>query len=189
MKILTCSLTLLLLAVTGSAQTICPGEGPRISVYFDEAGTIRYKDSPGAGQLDQVWIYGEGFGGACFLVASVGYSVDYGANLRWISDDVTATWVVGESPTGIEIGFFPDLRDGAKFLIQRAVVEWTADCAVQNVDGPTVLPLPGEQCVAATCPVFPPDFVFANGARSQTCQLVELDIKPGSCPNAFSADA
>jgi hypothetical protein len=182
MKILTCSLLLLLLTTTVDAQQ----DGGQVVVYFDEAGTVRYKDSPGAGVIEEVWIYGENFG--CTFVSGVQYSVDYGPNLQWITDLGLPPAYIGYSPVekgGIAMGFGLLPRPGSKFLIHSALVMWTADCTVDNVDGPVVLPHPTWGPVMYTC--YPSGVYYADGARSQTCQYIGLDIKPGSCPNPFNA--
>jgi hypothetical protein len=180
------TLVLVLLVTTASAQQTCPPEGPQVAVYFDEAGTVRYKDSPGPGVVDEVWIYGEGI--PCAAVNGIQYAVDYGASLQWIEDVVTASVVMGESPTGIAMAFGAEPRPGSKFLIQSARVMWTDDCTVENVTGPTVLPHPDlEPLPAYSC--IPSGFGFADGVRSQTCQNVQLDIKPGSCSNPFNIHA
>ena len=184
MRIVTCLLTLALLATAANAQEICPAEGPQIVVYFDEAGTMRAKDSPGAGVMDDVWLYGEGF--SAELLSGAQYSVDYGASLQWMADMDLPGATIGSSPTGIALSFAAPLP-GAKFLIHRARVMWTADCTDQNADGPVVLPHPNLGPVAAT--IFPSqELTTADGARSQTCQFVEMDIKAqgGACPAPIS---
>jgi hypothetical protein len=187
----TCSLVLLtlfcsgLLATAGIAQQTCPPEGPQVVVYFDAAGTVRFKDSPGAGVIEEVWIYGEGFPPSPFL-SGIQYMIDYGPNLQWLADLGTAPVTLGRTPIGIMMGFGIPLV-GPKFLLHRARVMWR-DCTDENADGPVVLPHPAFPADRVVWWSFP-DFEerLADGARSQTCQHVELDIKPGSCPNPFNA--
>lgn len=155
-----------------------------IVVYFDAAGTQRYMDSPGIGMISEVWVYGEGFSTA--FVSGIQYAVDYGPSLTFLGDAGTPAATLGTSATGIAVGFGGNPRPGDKFLIHRAFVSWNVDCAASiNVDGPTVVghPLLGPPQITRF-----PDFALlpANGLRSQTCQLVELDIRPGDCPNPFN---
>jgi hypothetical protein len=88
----------------------------------------------------------------------------------------------------LSLGFGLNPQYGEKFLFHEALCLWTNDCSAgQNVDGPIVRE---HQLFSDPCPViarFPDQAVFdAFGARSQTCQLVELDIHPGSCPNPYN---
>lgn len=172
--------------VAANAQSACTPQEPQIVVYFDKMGTERYKDSPGPGQIDIVYVFGEGFTG---YVSGVQYSIDYGSCLGWLGDVETPGATIGASPTGIAIGFGTQPRAGEKFLIHKAYVMW-GPCVENNVDGPVVKDHPDLGAVAATR--FP-DFqiIPAVGARSQSNQLVGLDIKPGSCRNTFklSTDA
>lgn len=177
-----------LLVGTADAQVVCPRENGQIGVYFDAAGT-----QPSTQSVDPLggpvimWVYGEGF---CPSAASVRYGVDYGPNLAWQADLDLPPVFIGSSPTGISIGLGFPTQPGTKFLLHRVFATWTVDDCTQNghnVDGPVVVGHPDfpDPCPTTACFPFAPETpVF--GVRSQTCQLVELDIKPNSCPNPFN---
>jgi hypothetical protein len=81
---------------------------------------------------------------------------------------------------------------GKAFFLQKALVLWqTGDCSDPNSDYPRVVkhplftdptPLVEEWGFPAPGAVIP-----AFGARSQTCQSVGLDIRPGEWPNVFDS--
>jgi hypothetical protein len=186
----------LLLTGVVYAQPCQTGNGQFV-VYFDEAGTQRYMDPGPPGTLVTVYAYGEGFQDYAPFVSGVQYCIDYGPNLELLADvplfgafigggsDCYREWPFGG---GYSIGFGFNPQFGEKFLFHKAVCMWVDDCSAgHNVDGPIVRE---HQLFPDPCPLvsrFPDQAVFdAFGARSQTCQLVELDIHPGSCPNPYN---
>jgi hypothetical protein len=165
------------------------GATGQIAVYFDSAGTQRAREPRGAGLQDTVYVFGEDFE---FLFANgAEYSIDYGPHMSLFFDFFVPPVTVGRSDTGISMGFGGNIRPGKKFLMQKAVITWLTDgCADPNSDFPRVKTHP---LTADTTPVVQnflprPDgsTIPAFGARSQTCQIVELDIQPEHCPNSFS---
>ncbi|MDH3217250.1 MAG: T9SS type A sorting domain-containing protein [Candidatus Krumholzibacteria bacterium] len=179
----TCACAVILIALLAPTTIFAAAAGPQVVVYFDSLGTMRQKDSPGPGALDSVYVYGEGFP-APFL-AGVQYKIDYGPSLTWLGDKGLPGAVIGNSEAGIAMGFGARPRPGSRFLIHRAIVLWTTDCGAPNVDGPTVVPHPSLGPVSAT--VFPgQQAIRGTGARSQTCQNVEMDIRADACPNPMN---
>jgi hypothetical protein len=178
-------LSLVLLACCLGMMAVPAQAQGRVVVYFDAAGTVRSKDSPGVGQLDALYIYGENFPSA--FISGIQYQIDYGSAMTWFADAGLPVAVVGNSRDGIAMGFGTNPRPGAKFLIQIAVVEWTSDCTAQNADI-RVLDHPFLEggIVATRFPDF--STLPATGHRAQACQMVEFDIKPGSCPNPLNVN-
>jgi hypothetical protein len=183
----TCSLVLLALLGLGMVPSAANAQG-KIVAYFDADGTQRNIDSPGANQLQTIYIYGEDFPAA--FIAGVQYKIDYGANLTFVADGGIGGAAIGNSAAGISIGFGLNPQPGAKFLIQQAFCLWNADCAAgQNVQGPTseahpFFPDPGPVAVR-----FPDQSVLdGQGTRAMTCPMVELDIRPLFCPNPFKSN-
>jgi hypothetical protein len=177
-----------LVTTAAYAQPHCPTENGQIVVYFDRAGTQRHMDAGPAGSLVVVYVFGEDMDDNVHFVGSAGFQVDYGPNLRWLVDLPLYGAFIGNTRDGYAVGFGIFLPNGAKFPIVNAICEWTNDCAVgRNVDGPVVREHPA---YPEPCPIVinvPYGTMFhTRGARSQTCQLVELDIKPGSCPNPYN---
>ena len=189
--------------VASAAQAQCPMENGQIVAYFDAAGTQRSMDAGPVGHVLTIHWFGEGVEANAFFASGAQFAVDYGPNMRWLADVPLHGAFIGNTPDEIEyppnsgnlvpsgysVGFGYNPQVGNKFEIVRSVCLWTADdcSAGMNVDGPVVVKHP---LFPDNCPVvsrFPDNSVFdVFGARSQTCQLVELDIKPGSCRNPFS---
>jgi hypothetical protein len=186
MKKLTCSLALLALLGLGLAPTAANAAGT-VTVYFNSSGTLRTVDSPGVGLLQTAHIYGEGFAGS--FISGAQYQVDYGPQFTWIADVPEGGVVIGDSPTGISIGFGINIKNGTKFKIQRATLLWNTDCAALN-GNVLVNEHPDFPDATPIFTTFPDQNVLtADGRRSQTCQLVELDLSPAFCPNFLSAKA
>jgi hypothetical protein len=178
---------LVLLVLLGSIFVPASADAAgRIIVYFDVNGTERTIDSPGVGQLSTVFVYGEDFGSD--FVTGVQYAIDYGPHLTFIADLGLPPVYIGTSATGISMGFGNAPKPGVRFLVHLALVQWNSDCATTfNGD---IVTGPHPQFPDATPIVtrFPDQAVVAaDGARSQSCQLVEMDIAPLVCPNAFSS--
>ena len=157
-----------------------------ITVYFDPAGTVRGALSSGTGQLQTLFVYGDGFG--TNFVSGLQYAIDYGPDLNFIADIGTPPVTIGTSAAGISIGFGASPRAG-KFLIHIAIATWANDCAGSFNNHITVGPHPGFPEPTPIVTQFPgQDVAEAIGQVSQTCHLVEMDIKPGSCPNPFNVN-
>ena len=158
----------------------------RIAVYFDVNGTERAMSSPGAGQLSTIFIYGEDFD-ADFLTG-VQYSIDYGPHLTFLVDIGLPAVYIGTSATGISMGFGTAPKPGERFLIHLALVQWNTDCATTFNGDIVTGPHPQFPDPTPIVTRYPDQAVMsADGTRSQTCQLVEMDIAPFICPNVFSS--
>jgi hypothetical protein len=180
----TCSLVLLALLGLGLMPTSASAEG-RISVYFDAEGTQRGGTSPGIGSLQYLYVYGEGFDGE--FVTGVQYAIDYGPDLNFIADIGLPPVYIGTSATGISMGFGQAPRLGEKFLVHIAICTWNTNCFGSTNNEIVVGPHPLFTDETPIATVFPgQDIVQAEGSRSWTCQSMELDINPASCPNPFN---
>ena len=185
------SFGLVLVVVLGLGSIPRPVEGvqgkAQIAVYFDSLGSMRAKDSPGNGVIDTVYVFGENFD---FFVGGAQYKIEYGPHLSFIIDFNAPPVSIGFSDGsngsgGISLGFGLNPKQGKKFEIHRVLVTWN-DCSTVNSDFPVVvrhdsLPEPTPMVTNFVGQVLTP----ASGARSQTCQFVELDIQPAECPNPF----
>ena len=180
--------------ITGAAYAqlppgpICPRENGEIAAYFDVDGTQRYMDAGPVGNLVPVWIYGQARGNVLF-VSGAEFQVDYGPNLTWIADIPLYGAYIGNTRDGYSVGFGMNPQSD-HFRIVDAICVWNGDCSAgHNEDWPVVR---GHPLTPNYCPVFATfphhELVPVFGARSQLCQLVELDIKPGSCPNPFNVN-
>ena len=191
------ALSAILVVMVGVGLAPGPANGQldgEIAVFFDAELTQRTKNYSGS-IIDTVWIAGQNF--PFINVISAEYRIDYSPKLMLLSDIMPPTVAFSNGPgsdSAITIAFKPTaLQPGKKFLIQQALVLWTDTlCTAPNVDGPVVLanpqsvfttPMVGKFINPTTVEEIP-----AFGARSQFCQFVELDIRPGTCPNHFSED-
>lgn len=182
------SFSLVLLVALGVGSVPGPAEGvqgkAQIVVYFDSLGTMRAKDSPGSGVLDTVYVFGENFD---FFVGGAQYSIDYGPHMSFVVDIRKPPVSIGTSEAGISVGFGLNPRPGKKFTSHWALVTWN-DCTGINSDFPVVMRhsgFPEPTAIVTNFADNPPVPIEAFGARSQTCQFVELDIQPAECPNPF----
>jgi hypothetical protein len=159
----------------------------QIVVYFDEDGTARSRDAGPVGAIVPMWIYGENFRPGVPFVSGAQFAVDYAPNIEWFADTPVYPASIGNTRDGYSVGFGTNLQDGTKFLIVRSRGYWTNDCtAGLNVDGPFTTRHPDFPDPTPLVTRFPDQAVFPAGtARSQTCQIVELDINPLWCPNKF----
>lgn len=186
MKLRRLLLLSLFVLCASSAVATTPGT---IAVFFDEAGTQRVGTPTAAGDLVTLYVYGSDFPG---WLGGAQYRVVYGPNLRFITDLALPPVTIGNSEAGISMGFGLVPRTGDHSLFHRALCEWTVgDCeTVVNVDGPYTASNPNFPEPSPAVTRFWFNTVWPAGtARSQTCQFIELDIKPGACPNPFPANA
>lgn len=182
MKKITCSLVLLALLGLGMVPSLANAQGD-IVVYFDVAGTQRSADSNGGGFV-QMFIYGDGFPG---FVSGAQYKINYGSSMTFVSDGGLPPVAIGSSNLGISVGFGLNPKPGAHFLIHSAFAVWNTDCVAANVQGPTSDRHPDFPEATPIVTRFPDQAVFPAGVtRSMVCPVVELDIKPGSCPNPIN---
>jgi hypothetical protein len=133
-----------------------------------------------------LFIYGENFQSE--FITGVQYKVDYGPQLAFVADIALPPVAIGTSATGLSVGFGVP-RPGVKFLIHSAMVQWVSDCTtLQNQDimtGPHP-DFPDPTPIVTSYPDF--DVMTADGTRSQTCQMVEMDLSPSRCPNTMHAN-
>jgi hypothetical protein len=151
-----------------------------IVVYFDQAGTQRYVDAGPAGGVVNMSVYGQGFQGEVPFVSGAQFQVDYGPNIMWVADIPLFSAFIGNTRDGLSVGFGMNPQLGDKFEIVRVIGMWTNDCAAGiNVDGPFTQAHPLFPDLTPVVSQFPTQDAFpADGARSQTCQFVELSIQP-----------
>lgn len=187
MNKLTCGLVFAVLGV-GFAAGRANAAG-QIGVYFDRQLTQRSADPQGVGVLDTLFIVGENF--SVQYIKGAQYRVNYGPYIQFIADQNLPPVAIGNSELGISLAF-PDaqIKPGKKGVFHRVLVAWNADscdASIRNTNLPVVLPHPDFPDPTPIVVRFP-DLVElpAFGARAQICQFVELDVRPGSCPNPFS---
>jgi hypothetical protein len=174
----------MLALIIGILPRSAAAEG-RIVAYFNANGTQRKRLSPGVGAFTVMHIYGEKFDAD--FITGLQYKVDYGPQLNFIADLGLPAVAIGTSATGISVGFGAP-RPGGKFVIHQALVEWNSDCStIQNQDIWTGAhpDFPDPTPIVTRYPDF--DIITAAATRSQTCQMVEMDVNPSHCPNTLNS--
>jgi hypothetical protein len=185
MSKLTRCVALLVLLGSVLVPSSADAEG-RIVVYFDVKGIERTMSSPGVGQLSTVFVFAEDFQ-ADFLTG-LQYAIDYGPHLNFVADLGLPPVYIGTSATGISMGFGNVPRPGSRALLHMALVQWSTDCGTTFNGDIVTGPHPQFSDDTPIVTRFPDQAVIsADGTRSQTCQLVEVDIAPLVCPNVFSS--
>lgn len=158
-------LSLVILTMVVSFSAIGSPPEPTISVYFDEAHTIRSKDCPGPG-LDTLYVVAEDFN---TFLSGFDFKVILPPSLIWLADLDTPPATVGTTITGITLGFPVPLNGFAPLQILSMLVLWNCvDCSsnnqeIQVVENPTTMDLVGVRW---------PDFVKidAVGGISLVCE-------------------
>lgn len=160
MRIATLVVTALLATVVvASAQT------PFIAVYFDQYYTQEAKDCPGVGMLDSWYVVARNAN--CFVTGAE-FMIDYPAVTMWLSDAGTPPVTIGNTASGISMGFGLPLNGYNPVLLCTVNVMWMSDCAgtptplrvVQNpntlylglVDFPNYELVPAVGLTATLCP-------------------------------------
>jgi hypothetical protein len=179
MKPALCALAVLV--VVSFAVVPAAAQTGTVTVYFDEDWTMRSMDCPGPG-LDTLYVVADGF--AAFL-GGIEFMIDYPPGMIWLADLAVPPATIGNSPTGISMGWAIPQNGNFPFEVMQALVLWTCDdCSVVNQHVSVVPhPLFGE-VKAVGFPGY--EEIIGTGRTSVVCQYADMDIKPGSCPNAFN---
>jgi hypothetical protein len=158
-----------------------PASSQTVKVYFDEGLTMRAMDCPGPG-LDTLYVVAEDFN---MFMVGLEFQIEYPPSIVWLADLDLPPVTLGNSATGVSIGWPLPLNGFTPVQVMRAVVLWTCnDCSVVN-QPINVVPNPVSGFVrAARFPDY--ELIDGSGSTSMICQEMFLDIKPGSCPNPFN---
>jgi hypothetical protein len=159
-------------------------QNPTISVYFDEGFTQTEADCPGPG-LDTLYVVAEDFD--VFLIGFQ-YKIDLPPNMIWLADIGTPPVTIGTSVTGISLGFPLPKNGFFPVLIHRIIFLWNCvDCSLINQEINVVAHPQFGGIFATDWP--DNNLLTADGGTTTVCPRIvqaDLDIKPGSCPNAFN---
>ena len=152
-----------------------------VTVYFDQNWTQRTIDCPGAG-VGTLYVVAENLD---MFMAAIEFKIDYPPCMTWIADLDLPSVTLGTSPQGITIGFPLPQNAFAPFQVMRVLVMWNCtDCDLTNQRVSVVAHPAFGRVSVVRYPYF--ELFEARGRTSTVCQHVDLDIKPGSCPNAFN---
>lgn len=158
-----------------------PANGQMVKVYFDEALTMRAMDCPGPG-LDTLYVVAEDFN---ILFTGMEFKIEYPPSMTWLADLDVPPVTIGNTSSGVSIGWSLPLNGFFEVRFMRVLVLWNCtDCATINQPISVVAhPEFGTIC-ACRFPDF--EIVYGSGSTSIICPEMDLDIKPGSCPNPFN---
>ncbi len=169
--------------VAALCLTVAPvaGQDGMVTVYFDPAWTQRTTDCPGPG-LGTLYVVAEHWD--VFLVG-IEFKIDYPPCMTWLADLDVPPATIGTSPQGVSMGFPLPKNGYAPVQVMRAFVMWNCTgCSTPNARVKVVShPIFG-YVRGVSFPTYA--IVDGRGRESVVCQHVDLDIKPGSCPNPFN---
>ena len=114
---------------------------PRVSIYFDRGYTVQTKDCPGY-VVDYLYIVAEDFN---IQMAGIEFAVDYPEEILWLSDMEIPPVTLGQTPTGISMGFGLPVNAYSPVLLTKVAIYWNCDhCTRYNVPiCPTANPYSG----------------------------------------------
>lgn len=135
MRIATLVMAVLLATViVANAQDV-----PNIGVYFDQYLSKMSSngwDGQPATQMDTWYVVGNNFN--CW-VAGAEFKIDYPGVVMWMSDAGTPPVTIGNTSTGISMGFGLPVNGFTPFVICQVNVLWlTPGCPQQNIPVPVV---------------------------------------------------
>ncbi|UCG50537.1 MAG: T9SS type A sorting domain-containing protein [Candidatus Latescibacterota bacterium] len=175
---------LLCVAVVSLLASVSVASTPTVTVYFDEAMTMRSVDRLSPGQ-HTLYIVAEGFD--AFLTA-IEYKIEYPAGMTWLEDIDMPPVKIGNTTEGIAQAWTKPVDAHSPVVVAKALVRW------EPTDRPTceltVVPYPGSPSVRATVA---PDhrIVEAKGQTSYGGSDNELSLTRnvpalyGANPNPF----
>jgi hypothetical protein len=174
-----CVVIVSLLASVSTAAT------PRVTVYFDEAMTIRSVDRLNPGQ-HTLYVAAEGFDAP---VTAMEYKIDYPAGMTWIEDIGLPPVTIGRTAEGIAQAWTMPVEAGSPAVVAKVLVRWTpvndSPCEIAVVPHPATGFLratvaPDHRCVEAT------GRTSYGGASDGSSQVGSLPVLYGANPNPFS---
>jgi hypothetical protein len=162
------------------SAAVC-AQDPTVTVYFDPAWTQRTMDCPGSG-VGTLYVVAENWN---MFMAGIEFKIVYPPSMTWLSDINIPPVTIGTSPQGLSMGWALPMNAFGPIEVMRVLVFWNCtDCSAKNQRVEVVAhPLFGFVRAARF-----PDYELVNGGgrTSVVCSDVQLDIKPGSCPNPFN---
>jgi len=170
----------LMIATPGLAQM------PKVSVYFDAAYTQTEMDCPGP-SLDTLYVVAENFG---TFINGLEFKIQYPPQMIWLADLPAVVnpyaFAIGNSPTGASLGWALPQNGFIPLCAMRVLILWNCvDCSSAN-GLVQVMKHPATNFLGAA------EFgtgvlIDAEGSTAVVCpRPMKMDIKPGSCPNAFN---
>ncbi|UCG52576.1 MAG: T9SS type A sorting domain-containing protein [Candidatus Latescibacterota bacterium] len=174
---------LVFVLVLGLVAAPAIGQTGKVTVYFEDDGELtRAIDCPGPG-FATLHVIAEDWD---INLVGLEFRIDYPSCMTWLGDMNTPPVTIGDSPSGISMGWGLPFNGYEPFEVMRAFVSWNCtDCSVKN----HLICVEPHPVLGEVCGVRFPDFelVPGEGRCSAICPFVDLDIKPLSCPNPFNS--
>jgi len=167
------TLAVALVALAALSGTVQAQVTPTVGVYFDQAYTVMQKPCAGPNVMDYAYVVAHNFN---VFLSGMEYMISYPPTVQWVADlDIPAA-TIGNTPTGIAMGFAQPLNNFQPALLHRIVFLWQCmGCDATNEDDPiVVLPHPESGFVRGTdFPAY--ELVYGIGMTSLVCATVPVD--------------
>jgi hypothetical protein len=165
--------TIAVVLVAFAALNVQAQTTPTVGVYFDQAYTVMQKPCVGPNVMDYAYVVAFNFD--AFLTA-IEYKISYPASMDFVADLDIPPVTIGNSETGISMGFGTPQNGFSPVLVQRIAFIWMCNgCEPAIEDDPIVVePHPESGFVRATnFPDF--EFIDAVGMTSLVCATVPVN--------------
>jgi hypothetical protein len=162
-----------LVILTMVGATVASAQTPFIAVYFDQHPNFSLqKDCPGPG-ADELYVM---LVNANAFVSGAEYMISYPGSMTYLADTNTPPVTVGNSPTGIALGFNLPQNGYFALLLHTVSIFWNcSDCTATN-DPIEVLPSPFNPSGNIQFTDWPNYGLFdAIGLTSQVCATVATE--------------
>jgi hypothetical protein len=179
MKRQTCGL--FFFAVIGLLTSIAVAGTPTVTIYFDEALTVKSVDRLSPGQ-HTLYVVAENFD--AYLTA-IEYKIDYPAGMTWVRDVDLPVVKIGATPDGIAQAWGTPLDAFVPVVIAKAVVRWEPTDGFRGVV--EVKPHPKTGFIRATAAP-EHNIIKATGGRAgdRSSPNPNQPVLRGADPNPFN---
>jgi hypothetical protein len=109
-----------IVATVGLLASVCLAATPTVSVYFDEALTVRAVDRMDAGEVT-LYIVAEGFDSK---ISAIEYKIDYPTGMTWMSDVGMPVIKIGTTREGIAQAWSEPIEGRSPKVIGKVLVRW-----------------------------------------------------------------
>ena len=169
--------------------TVCTGmawaQTPTVRVYFDSQLTAESKDCPGGGGVDSMFVVAQDFGN---FIAGVELAIMFPPSMTWIADTNKPPASIGNSVTGISIGFPLPQNAFGKLEVYTVIFNWNCSGCVVTDGAVVVSPHPITGFVRATqWPTL--QFINATGMTGLVCPTVPVEDTTWGRVKALYSDA
>lgn len=163
------------IVVAALLLVVCTGlslaQTPTVRIYFDTGLTAQSKNCPPGGGLDSMFVVAQAFGS---LIGGLELAINFPGTMTWVADVGTPPVTIGDSPTGISMGWPVPENAFGRFRAYMILFTWNCNgCGVTD-DPAVVVPRPSTGFVgAASFPTY--QLISAVGMTSLVCATVPVE--------------